>query len=128
MQNGFDFLRNTLIKNKNQIESENKTTKKYYSTIYQRNLSRFLGGAISSSIRENSPLNSLDKMDLLIEKMDSSIGEISNLSIQTRDTLTKLIEAKEQKNMKRFELIKNNLKDILLMASSGTALWKLIKG
>lgn len=128
LQNGFDFLRNTLIKIKNQIENENKSMKKYYSSTYQRNLARFLGGAISGSIREHSPLNSLDKMDILVEKMDSSIEEISNLNIQVRDSLSKLIEAKEQKNIKLFEKIKNNLKDILLIASSGATLWKLIKG
>jgi len=128
LQNGFDFLRNTLIKIKNQVENENKSMKKYYSSTYQRNLARFLGGAISASIREHSPLNSLDKMDILVEKMDSSIEEISNLSIHIRDTLSKLIEAKEQKNVKLFEKIKNNLKDILLIAGSGATLWKLIKG
>jgi len=128
LQNGFDFLRNTLIKIKNQVENENKSMKRYYSSTYQRNLARFLGGAISSSIRENSPLNSLDKMDILVEKMESSIEEISSLSIHTRDTLSKLIEAKEQKNVKLFEKIKNNLKDILLIANSGATLWKLIKG
>lgn len=127
LQNGFDFLRNTLIKIKNQVENENKSMKRYYSSTYQRNLARFLGGAISVSIREHSPLNSLDKMDILVEKMDSSIEEISNLSIHTRETLSKLIEAKEQRNEKLFEKIKNNLKDILLIAGSGASLWKLIK-
>ncbi|MGB8218021.1 MAG: hypothetical protein WCE94_12040 [Candidatus Methanoperedens sp.] len=128
LQNGFDFLRNTLIQIKNQVEIENKSMKRYYSLTYQRNLARFLGGGISSSIRENSPLNSLDKMDILVEKMDSSIEEISSISIHTRDTLSKLIEAKEQKNVKLFEKIKNNLKDVLLIASSGANLWKLITG
>lgn len=128
LQNGFDFLRTTFIRIKNQVENENKSMKRYYSSNYQRNLARFLGGAISSSIRENSPLSSLNKMDILVEKMDSSIEEISNLSIHTNDTLSKLIVAKKQKNVKLFEKIKNNLKDILSIASSGVTLWKLIKG
>lgn len=128
MQNGFDFLRNTLIKIKNQVENENKSMKRYYSSTYQRNLARFLGGGISKSIRDNSPLSSLNNMDILVEKMDSSIEEISTLSIQTKDTLTKLIEAKKQKNIKLFEKIKNNLKDGLSIGGSVATLWKLIKG
>ncbi len=128
MQNGFDFLRNTLINIKNQVESENKSMKRYYSSTYQRNLARFLGGGISKSIRDNSPLSSLNNIDILVEKMDSSIEEISTLSIRTKDTLTKLIEAKKQKNIKLFEKIKNNLKDSLSIASSAVTLWKLIKG
>jgi hypothetical protein len=39
-----------------------------------------------------------------------------------------LIEAKKQKDVKLFQKIKNNLKDILTIASSGATLWKLIKG
>lgn len=107
--NGLDFLRNILVDMKNQVESENKVIRKHYSTNYTRDLSRFLGGAISSSIRENSPLNSLKMLDEPLIKLDSSIEEISNLRVQMTNTFLKLIDAKQQNNKEYFDKIREEM-------------------
>ena len=107
--NGLDFLRDILVDMKNQVESENKVIKRHYSTNYPRDLSRFLGGAISLSIRENSPLNSLNRLDEPLIKLDSSIEEISNLRVRMTNTFFKLIDAKEQNNKMYFDTIREEM-------------------
>lgn len=109
LQNGLDFLRDTLIGIKNQVESENKVIRRHYSTNYPRDLSRFLGGAISSSIRENSPLNSLNMLDGPLIKLDSSVEEISNLRVRITNTFFKLIDAKEQNDKVYFDAIRDEI-------------------
>jgi hypothetical protein len=95
------------------MENENETIRKRYTFDYPRALAISLGGSISRSVRQVSPLGLASECDNLLVDLNTSRNEIFETKKVVRETINELIKAKKEQNQSKFNKIAGKFQEIL---------------
>lgn len=109
----YDFFYQVLNKARNSIYAENNMIKRHYRTTFTKNLTRFLGGAISSDIKKHYPLSYFEALDHLVERYDKMTESIQETRLVMKKKMNELIEAKEKENPKLYKKAYKEFKEII---------------